>query len=58
MPSSLRLLALLAVTCLTGCPPPWDSPAGCAEFDACTTTGTATTTSDALPTTSASDDAR
>ncbi len=55
MPSSLRLLALLAVTCLTGCPPPWDSPAGCAEFDACTTTGAATTTSDALPTTSASD---
>jgi hypothetical protein len=55
MPTSLRLLALLAVTCLTGCPPPWDSPVGCAEFDACTTTGGATTTSDALPTTSASD---
>jgi energy-coupling factor transporter ATP-binding protein EcfA2 len=42
--------------CLVGCPPPWDAPASCLDFDACSTgASTSSTADDTLPTTSAGD---
>ena len=53
MPSRLLPLALV---CLAGCPPPWDAPASCIDFDACSTgASTSSTADDTLPTTSAGD---
>ena len=55
MSTQSRLLPL-ALVCLAGCPPPWDAPASCVDFDACSTGAGATTSEgDTLPTTSAGD---
>jgi hypothetical protein len=48
----LRLLLPVALVCLTGCPV-WEPLASCADFDACSSTGAASTTTDTVPTTSA-----